>query len=335
MNRKLHDFARRYQEGFDAYLQEPDERALTRAYELGRFAIAHQLSILDLASTHQDVLLERARRGSDSPAPETLIQAAGDFFLESVSAFEVARRALQAARQTALVERHHATILRRLSTFLADASLALDASDSLDEMLQLVAEHARELTGAERCAARVTLDDAMPTIDARAADHDDPALAPQANELAALYRALKPPTGSLRMTGRDLDRYRADQALTKTPDGTWKPRGWLAAPLTALDGRHFGLIQAFDKQHGDFSELDEAILTQLAQMASAAVERAQPYRRMQNEAPATQAAGRAHPAQAQRSTERLSRSAYPLPERGNRPSPAIGDHERQGRGDIL
>ena len=61
----------------------------------------------------------------------------------------------------------------------------------------------------------------------------------------------------------------------------WKPRGWIAAALTALDGRHLGLIQAFDKQTGDFTELDEAILVQLAQMASAAVERAQLYRRIQ------------------------------------------------------
>jgi GAF domain-containing protein len=44
--------------------------------------------------------------------------------------------------------------------------------------------------------------------------------------------------------------------------------------LTALDGRYLGLIQAFDKQSDDFSEL-------LAQMASAAVERAQLYRRIQ------------------------------------------------------
>ena len=44
---------------------------------------------------------------------------------------------------------------RQLSTFLADASLALDATDSLEEMLRLVAEQARELVGAECCVATV------------------------------------------------------------------------------------------------------------------------------------------------------------------------------------
>lgn len=298
MNAKRNNFARRYREAFDGYLQNPGEDALSRAYELGRSAIAEQLSLLDLASIHQDVLLDHTRSGGNAPASAELIQGAGNFFLESVSAFEVASRALQAVRETAVVERRHATILRRLSSFLADASLALDASESLDELLQLVAEHARELTSAERCAARLTLDDTTPTIDALAAERDDPALAPQANELALLYGALKPPSGSLRMTGADLDRHRVAAALTSTAGGIWKPRGWLAAPLTALDDRHLGLIQAFDKQGGDFSDVDEAVLMQLAQMASAAVERTQLYRRIGGEARATPTTGDEHVPQA-------------------------------------
>jgi GAF domain-containing protein len=234
--------------------------------------------VLDLAAAHQDVLLNRLSCETSQTQQGDLIRAAGDFFLESLSAFEVARRALQDARETALVDRRHATLLRHLSTFLADASLALDASESLQEMLQLVAEHARELTGAERCAARLTVDDG-PTADALAVDQHDPAYAPKINELATLYYALKPPLGSLRMTGADLDRHRANNTLTKSEGAAWTPRGWLAAPLTALDGHHLGLIQAFDKQEGEFSELDEAVLTQLAQMASAAVERAHFYHR--------------------------------------------------------
>jgi GAF domain-containing protein len=61
--------------------------------------------------------------------------------------------------------------------------------------------------------------------------------------------------------------------LTAPSGGRWSPRSWLAAPLTTLDGRTVGLIQVFDKVEGDFSGLDEAVLLQLVQMASAAVER--------------------------------------------------------------
>ncbi|MGN6871826.1 MAG: GAF domain-containing protein, partial [Solirubrobacteraceae bacterium] len=268
---------------FDAYLRERDEGALTRAYECGRSAVAQELSLLDLASAHQDVLIDSLRSSADSTSREDVIHAAGDFFLEAVSAFEVVRRALQDARETALIERRHATIVRQLSSFLADASLAFDASGSLDELLQLVAEHAREITGAERCAVRLMLEENAPPSEALAADQHEATLGSQLDDLAALYRVLAPPSGSLRMTAAELDHHRADHALSEPAAGAWKPRAWLASALTALDGRQLGLIQAFDRETGEFSELDEATLMQLAQMASAAVERTQLYRRLQDE----------------------------------------------------
>jgi transcriptional regulator with GAF, ATPase, and Fis domain len=282
MSAKLRDFVRSYREGFHAYLRDRDERALTRAYDLGRSAVAQELTVLDLASAHQEVLLDSLQSDPSSTSHEDVIRAAGDFFIEGVSAFEVVTRALQEARETVRIERRQATILRHLSTFLADASLALDASGSLDELAQLVAEHARELTSAERGAVHLILGDDTPSIEAFATDQRDPSLESQLNELSALYRALEPPTGALRMTNSDLDRHRRAGALTDPEDTSiWKPRGWLVAALTALDGHHLGLIQVLDKQTGDFTELDEATLVQLAQMASAAVERAQRYRRMQ------------------------------------------------------
>jgi len=52
----------------------------------------------------------------------------------------------------------------------------------------------------------------------------------------------------------------------------------LTAALTALDGVELGSIHLYGKNGGAFTELDDAVLVQLAQMASAAVERAQLYR---------------------------------------------------------
>src|SRR5947207_258145 len=87
-------------------------------------------------------------------------------------------------------------------------------------------------------------------LDLAAAHQREGALEAQLNELAALYRVLRPPAGSLRMTATDLDRHRAEHALSEPAEGAWEPRGWLAAPLTTLDGRQLGLIQALDKQTG-------------------------------------------------------------------------------------
>src|SRR5207249_10669728 len=49
-------------------------------------------------------------------------------------------------------------------------------------------------------------------------------------------------------------------------------RYFLSAPPTGRDGRNMGFIQLSDKLEGDFTDDDEAVLVQLAQMASIAIE---------------------------------------------------------------
>jgi GAF domain-containing protein len=234
--------------------------------------------VLDLAATHHDVLLSALEDPANARSPEAVTRAAADFFLESLSAFEMVQRGVREAREAAMVERRHAAILRRLSTFLADASLGLDAAGSIDEMLQLVAEHAREVIGAEQCVARLKVaDGSQRTLEAVALEQGIEGDLVDASRFADLYDSIGPTSGSLRMTASDLERQPAPPGLAEAGEPA-TPRGWLAASLTALDGRDLGLIQLFDKRDGDFSELDEAVLVQLAQMAAAAVERAQLYR---------------------------------------------------------
>ena len=274
------EFSRRYAIAFERYLDKPGEDRLSAAYETGRSAVREGLSVLDLAAAHHDALLATASARGDSAA-EGVIRAGGEFLLEAVSAFEMVQRVLQEARETASVERRQAAVLRQLSSFLADASIALDASSSLTEMLQLVAEHAREMICAASCVARVALDagaedEASARVDARAPRDDDGTGEPA--DLTALYAAVRPPAGSMRMSAVDLARHPVVQALEPRARSA-ELTSWMAAPLTALDGREIGLIQLFGKEGGEFTDLDEAVLVQLAQMAAAAVERAQLYQR--------------------------------------------------------
>jgi len=178
-------------------------------------------------------------------------------------------------QQAAIRER--AEMLHRLSTFLADASLALDAPGSLEEILQLVAEHARELVGAARCRAELRLPDGI-TVEAHAQTEPgtEPVSVPPA-DVAALYAAIAPGRRSLRMSSAELADEPARRALEGADDQVQTMRSWLVASLTAPEGQEVGLIQAFDKRDGEFTHLDEEVLVQLAQMASAAVERAQRY----------------------------------------------------------
>lgn len=130
-------------------------------------------------------------------------------------------------------------------------------------------EIARELIGARRCIARLSVNGGPP-LHAVAAAEGEESPATDGRDLDLLYEAIAPPGGALRMSGSELPTH---QAIAEPV------RGWLAASLTALSGEDIGLVQLLDKQDGDFTELDEAVLVQLAQMASAAIERAQLYRR--------------------------------------------------------
>jgi Phosphoserine phosphatase RsbU, N-terminal domain/GAF domain len=269
------DLQQRYRSAFDAYLRAPSEAALRAAYELGRDAMGRELSILDLAALHHEALLAALEHASPSAGEVgSLVQAANDFFLETLSAFEMLRRGFREAQEAALVEKRHALILRQLSTFLADASLALNATDSLGEVLQLVAEQARELTGAECSVASARIEGAeTQTIEAISHSETDASWQEfvAKTNLTALSALVDPPKNAARLGRADL----ADQPTWTAAAGNAREvRTWLAATLTGWDGRTLGSIQLFDKANGDFSEADEAVLVHLAQMAATAVERA-------------------------------------------------------------
>jgi hypothetical protein len=263
----------RYQHAFDRHLAAPAEETLRDAYELGRSAVREGLSVLDLAAVHHEALALAQERVNDPPRATEL---GGEFFLESVSAYELVQLGLREAQDKALVERRHAALLRQLSSFLADTSLALDASASLEEVLQLVADHARELTRATWCIAAVDVR-ALPSGRIEVLAAEDGGDLQSARELASLYSALRPPSGSVRLTSVELAADPVRSALHGGNAPEPAVRNWLAASLRSLDGREMGLIQVLDKPSVGFSELDEAVLVQLAQMASASVERALLY----------------------------------------------------------
>lgn len=85
---KGEQFGAAYALGFENYLLDRDENSLHAAYELGRKAVAAQLSILDLASIHHDVLAAALGRAEHGRA-QSVTEAAGDFLLQSLSAFEM------------------------------------------------------------------------------------------------------------------------------------------------------------------------------------------------------------------------------------------------------
>jgi Phosphoserine phosphatase RsbU, N-terminal domain/GAF domain len=266
------ELRRSYATGLQAYLRDPSERTLRAAYELGREAVTRELDVLDLALVHHEALAT-ALRAAELDDVERVTRSAGDFLVDSLSAFAMIRRAYTEARDAAALERRQASMLRQLSNLLADASLALDAG-SLEEMLRLVAEQARELTRAACCVAALGGTDS-PEVEAAAFDDDDEHAAAfvELADRRALAGVMGSAARTVRMSGDELAAHPATRHLDL------RGAGWLAGPLTTLDERQIGWIQLLASVGAEFREIDEAVLAHLAQMTSATVERARMYSR--------------------------------------------------------
>jgi serine phosphatase RsbU (regulator of sigma subunit)/anti-sigma regulatory factor (Ser/Thr protein kinase) len=149
------DFRAGYAAAFGGYLVSAGETGLESAYELGRKAVAEGLSLLDLAGIHHAVLGDRLRAAQTPDEMARIATAGADFFLESLAIFEMTQRGFLEVQETAQLQQRHAGRLRGL----ADAALAINSSLSVDEMLELVAERAREIVGAEQSEVSLGGDD--------------------------------------------------------------------------------------------------------------------------------------------------------------------------------
>ena len=119
--------AARYSDAFAAYLTDRGEQALGAAYDLGREAVAAQLSVLDLADAHHSAL--QAALAGDSAT----LEAAANFLRESLSTFETVHRGYLEVQEVARLEHEYVEQLRAL----ADASVAINSSMTVEAILQL------------------------------------------------------------------------------------------------------------------------------------------------------------------------------------------------------
>jgi hypothetical protein len=89
----LENLRRRYASAFLRYLAHRDEASLHTGYELGRAAVESQLSVLQLAQIHHEVLLEALEDKADKDVG-LVATAASEFFLEVLATFDMAQRGL-------------------------------------------------------------------------------------------------------------------------------------------------------------------------------------------------------------------------------------------------
>jgi K+-sensing histidine kinase KdpD len=165
----------------------------------------------------------------------------------------------------------------RLLHDLSAAAREMHRSLSLDDVLRVATDRAREIVGATQAVTTQTTNEDWSTAvtevsvapGARAPTLD--LVPPDGRGIhSEVCRANRP----IRLGTDELHRAAAGRRI----DGDLRRlQAWMAAPLVASDGRNLGLIQLARLDEGEFTAGDEAILVQLAGMASVAIENARLY----------------------------------------------------------
>lgn len=191
------------------------------------------------------------------------------------------RKAAEDALQKAVVDAtQHAAQLRGLS----EAALAIHSALSVDEVLRVTTERARAIIGAHQSVIRLTVDgnwgqapNAVSLSDKYAACRAYAAQPDGSGIYALVCRDNRP----MRLRQEQLEAHPAWRGFGEERGGHPPMRGWLAAPLVGRDGRSIGVIELSDKYEGEFTENDESIIVQLAQMASVGLENARLFHEVQ------------------------------------------------------
>jgi PAS domain S-box-containing protein len=154
---------------------------------------------------------------------------------------------------------------------LAEAAIAINGAGTVDEALRVVTDAARTIIGAHVACAVYAADGAVAggvRVTSASEEH-------RADGGPRLYPSLEQ---RVRAENRPLRVGGAELAAADHPGSAASMRGWLAAPLVGRDGENLGLIQIADvvgeSEADGFTDEDEAVLIQLSQMTSVAVESA-------------------------------------------------------------
>lgn len=159
----------------------------------------------------------------------------------------------------------------------AEAAQAITSHPELEPTMQEVVDQARGIIGAHLAVVSLTRDNDWSQVVTSLS---------MSQRYDAWRRYDVPPTGAgiyalvcetgrtLRLTHEELLAHPRFRGFGDHADSHLPLRGLLAVPLTRRDGTNMGLLQLSDKNEGEFTERDEYVAMELAQLASIAIENA-------------------------------------------------------------
>ena len=178
---------------------------------------------------------------------------------------------------TLAAEKQRTAVLRSL----AEAAVQINSALTIDSLLQAITDQARNIIGARQAFTTLLARGAWhKSITCVSAAEGQPAMQfpRETSEIFMLACNLNTP---LRLNPSASEGRPWRSLMIRANEAT--SRGWLAAPLLTRDGRNLGLIQLSGKVEGEFSSDDEAILVQLAHMASVAIDNVRLYHEAQEQ----------------------------------------------------
>lgn len=169
--------------------------------------------------------------------------------------------------------RLYATQLRQV----AEAAIEINSTLAADAMLQVTTESARRILNTRRAETRLT-EETLSSGAMRGLTK---------NEAMAIWHAGEDEEDEI-TSWTDMTREMRSMsvemlsALNAGTMGGESSENALVTPLVGRNGRTMGIIRLWGKKVGKFTESDEAILTQLAQLCSVALENARLYKAAQD-----------------------------------------------------
>jgi len=136
----------------EGYLRGDGERALQRAYEVGRSALTQGVGLLELARIHHTCLATLLARAISTEQRETILSGAADLFAECVAPYEMTYRGFRDANSAL---RRFNTVLEREAKRIAH-SLHDEAGQLLVAVYIALANLARDLPQAAGQVANIT-----------------------------------------------------------------------------------------------------------------------------------------------------------------------------------
>jgi PAS domain S-box-containing protein len=194
------------------------------------------------------------------------------YALQAANALDNARL-YRDSLETLAAEQQRAAVLYSL----AEASVKIHSALSIDSLLQAITDQARNIIGTKQAFTTLFAKGAwnQSVTCTSAADDQSGFEYPEASsEMFMLACRLNKPVRLSGAARKNRPWPRTDEAASQ---------GRLAAPLVTRDGRNLGLIHLSHKITGEFSPDDEAILVQLAHMASVAIDNVRLYREAQEQ----------------------------------------------------